>query len=48
MLEGAASGAPGEPGAEEEEQPEQDEYVEVEIDTPEGSIYSPLAPDRRR
>ena len=44
-LEGAASGAPGEPGAEEEEQPEQDEYVEVEIDTPEGSIYSPLAPE---
>ena len=45
VLEGAASGAPGEPGAEEEEQPEQDEYVEVEIDTPEGSIYSPLAPE---
>ena len=42
---GAVLGAPGEPGAEEEEQPEQDEYVEVEIDTPEGSIYSPLAPE---
>ena len=37
--------APGGPGAEEEEQPEEDEYVEVEIDTPEGSIYSPLAPE---
>ena len=45
-LEGAAFGAPGEPGAEEEEQPvADDEFVEVEIDTPEGSIYSPLAPE---
>ena len=45
VPEGAALGAPGGPGAEEEEQPEEDEYVEVEIDTPEGSIYSPLAPE---
>ena len=39
-VAGAADGAP-----EEEEQPVEDEYVEVEIDTPEGSIYSPLAPE---
>ena len=43
--EGAALGAPDGQGAEEEEQPVEDEYVEVEIDTPEGSIYSPLAPE---